>query len=164
MLIVYTRISRMSIWHPKSLHQIYKYKSWTSRKSCPIFCIQLAKSDHLGGVLGCIFVCELFCIDFICIHGLLPPSFDGSMIPTKNEQRNNTDGSLCWVQELCKFRVVPLSIPHWIVLLKSAPTSLFPPSFDLCKLIRLTDSLKQLLVQLCGTVENKMSCPPSRDV
>lgn len=49
------------------------------------FCIQLAKSDHLGGVLGCIFVCELFCIDFICIHGLLPPSFDGSMIPAKNE-------------------------------------------------------------------------------
>jgi hypothetical protein len=37
----------------------------------------------------------LFCIDFICIHGLLPPSFDGFILPAKNGQRNTTDGSLC---------------------------------------------------------------------
>ena len=32
------------------------------------------KIDHLGGVLGRVFVGELFCVNSIGVHGLLPPS------------------------------------------------------------------------------------------
>ena len=57
--------------------------------------LQLTEGDHLGGVLGCVLVCELFCIDFISVHGLLPPSFDGLIIPGWEAQLNNTNGGLC---------------------------------------------------------------------
>ena len=41
------------------------------------------------------------------------------MIPAKNEQRNNTNGSLCWVQELCNFLFCITSLLHLIHCLKS---------------------------------------------
>ncbi|EEF95248.1 hypothetical protein CATMIT_00061 [Catenibacterium mitsuokai DSM 15897] len=83
--------------HPNTSYHRTDNTECVGKNSCGKlgFYIQLAKSDHLSSVLGCIFVCELFCIDFICIHDLFSPSFEGSMIPAKNEQRNNTDCSLC---------------------------------------------------------------------
>ena len=46
-------------------------------------------------ILGCVFVNELFRVDLICVYGLLPPSFDGFMIPPKKKELNNTDCGLC---------------------------------------------------------------------
>lgn len=40
---------------------------------------------YFRGVFRCVLVGELFCVDFIGIHGLLPPSFAGIMIPAKKE-------------------------------------------------------------------------------
>ena len=47
------------------------------------FLVQLAEGDHFRGVFECILVGELFCVNLICIHGLLPPSFDGFILPAK---------------------------------------------------------------------------------
>ena len=65
-------LSLIHISHPDTGYQRCANTEGVGKNGCGKlgFCLQLAKSDHLGGVLGCIFVCELFCIDFICIHGL----------------------------------------------------------------------------------------------
>ena len=40
----------------------------------------------------------VLCKSLIGIHGLLPPSFDGFMIPAGEQKRNNTEGGSCRVR------------------------------------------------------------------